>query len=80
MSEKTKYQLFDLIIGEDYQAGDGSQKTSWTRVGAVFRDNVTGTITGKITSGLSLSGSFVIKARDTQAKADGEAAELSSPA
>ena len=75
MKSKTgKYDLFDLLVGEDFETKDGKGAVSWTKVGAVFRNAESGAITGKITPGLALTGKFIIKARDSGPKKDGQEA------
>ena len=67
------YKLYDLLVAEDYKKGD-EQKTSWTRVGTIFKDKATGNLSGKITEGLALSGRFVIKERQPAANTNGQGA------
>ena len=75
MKSKTgKYDLYDLLVGEDYKTQDGKGAVNWTNVGTVFRNVEIGAITGKITEGLALTGKFMIKARDSGPKPEGQSA------
>ena len=57
----------DILIAEKYtDSNTGEEKTSWTKAGVCFAmDN--GGYSGEITSGLALSGKFIIKERTPKA-------------
>ena len=67
-----KYSLFDVIVGEEYRGRDGQTKTSWTRVGTIFRETASGALSGKITPGLALTGTFIVKARTQKPEEGGQ--------
>ena len=72
-----KYTLFDIIIGEDYTDSNGEKRTSWVRCGTIFRDAASGALSGRIMPQLSLSGSFIIKARQVRPSESGDGPALS---
>lgn len=57
MSEKPTH---DILIAEDWEAGDGESKTAWTNVGAAWTLK-NGGLSGKLRSGLALTGRFIIQ-------------------
>ena len=68
MSKKDDYLIFDVLVGEDFEA-DGEKRTSWTVVATLFRDKATGKINGKVKDGLALTGRFIVRAREQKPEA-----------
>jgi len=57
--------LYDMLYGEKYKTSGGEEKTSWHKLGPVWR-NDNGDISGKITMlprSKDWDGSFIIKER-----------------
>lgn len=58
----------DIVLAEDYEAADGEQKSSFTRVGSAWQKD-TGTMSCQLRDGLAVSGRFVILPRKEKADA-----------